>query len=250
MRLPRFFITPDSVRGEHITLHDSIAHQIQRVLRLRAGERIVVLDNSGAEFEVELLSVRSDEVTGRLIARTTSRTEPRVRITLYQALLKLDKFEWVLQKATEIGIAAFTPIVTERVARDDVSAKKMERWQRIVREAAEQSERGMIPPLREPINFAEAIRAIALDALSLIPYEEEHTTSLRTVLRKDLTGFQNPSGLRIHLFIGPEGGFSAAEIELAKRHHVIPVTLGPRILRAETAGLVAASAILYELGDL
>ena len=162
-------------------------------------------------------------------------TANRARVTLYQALLKADKFEWVLQKGTEIGIAAFAPIITERCVRDAVSAAKLERWRRIVREAAEQSERGIIPSLREPLPFAEAVQC--LGELSLIAYEDEQTQSLRAALQ------QYHDSQQIALFVGPEGGFSADEIALAQRQHITPVTLCPRILRAETA-------VLYELGDM
>jgi len=142
-------------------------------------------------------------------------------------------------------------VLCERSVRTEAGAHKRERWQRIVREAAEQSEGGIIPPLAEPMAFEEAVKNVGGDALAIIPYEEERTRSLRDVLRgKDLTGLEDPSGLSIHLFIGPEGGFTLDEIEFAIQHRVIPLTLGPRILRAETAGLVAASAILYECGDL
>jgi len=232
-------------------LEESVAHQIQHVLRLRAGQHVVVLDNSGAEYEVELEAATGGAMSGRIVARRPAGGEPRVRITLYQALLKLDKFEWLLQKGTEVGVAAFQPIVSARVVRAEVKPHRLERWQRIVREAAEQSERGIIPPLAEPMTFEQAVENVGRDALAIIPYEEERTRSLRDVLRgKDLTGLEDPSGLSIHLFIGPEGGFTLDEIEFAIQHRVIPLTLGPRILRAETAGLVAASAILYECGDL
>jgi len=195
--------------------------------------------------------VTAGEVRGQVVARRPAGAEARVRITLYQALLKLDKFEWVLQKGTEVGVAAFQPIVSKRVVREAVSAKQMERWQRIMREAAEQSGRGLTPPLREPAAFEQAVQNVGRDALGIIPYEEERAQSLREVLRPtDLTGFQNPSGLQVHLFIGPEGGFTPEEVEMARQRAVVPVTLGPRILRAETAGLVAASVILYECGDL
>lgn len=274
MSRARFFVTPDSIQGERIVFDAQSAHQIRHVLRLRDGQHVTVLDNSGLEYEVELDSAASEAAAGHVVAQQPARTEPRVRIRLHQALLKLDKFEWVLQKGTELGIASFVPLLTQRVVRADVGGQKRERWRRIVREAAEQSERGIIPSLCEPVVFEQAIGTVNPDTLSFIPYEEEHSQSLRAVLRRansarpqdpatdsrqgpsgqasrrgDPAGLQDSPGV-LNLFIGPEGGFTADEIEFAEQHGVVPVTLGPRILRAETAGLVAASAILYEYGDL
>lgn len=249
MRLPRFFIAPDAIHDKRAILSGAIAHQIRNVLRLGAGERVILLDNSGHEFEVELASV-SGEVLGRVVEKRLSAHEPRVKLTLYQALLKADKFEWVLQKGTELGIAAFTPIVSARVVRTEVSAGKHERWQRIVREAAEQSERGIIPHLSAPIPFERAVQAIMGQGLSMIPYEEEHTCSLRAALQANLSALADSTGLTINLFIGPEGGFTPQEIVFAREHQITAITLGPRILRTETAGLVTASAILYELGEM
>src|SRR5205807_6321184 len=116
----RFFVSPDSIRDGRVGLEESVAHQIQHVLRLRAGQHVVVLDNSGAEYEVELEAATGGAMSGRIVARRPAGGEPRVRITLYQALLKLNKFEWLLQKGTEVGVAAFQPIVSARVVRAEV----------------------------------------------------------------------------------------------------------------------------------
>ncbi len=139
---------------------------------------------------------------------------------------------------------AFRPVVSERCVRDEVSAKRLERWRRIVMEAAEQSGRGRIPNLTASIPFVQAIQEVANRGLSIIPDEQEHAQSLHALLKN------NQGAQIVNLFIGPEGGFSADEMQVAERHHITPVTLGPRILRAETAGLVAATVILYELGEM
>lgn len=128
---------------------------------------------------------------------------------------------------------------------EDVSKTKTERWWRILMEAAEQSGRGRLPTLRPAVLFPTACQEAAKSGLTLIPWEQEHETSLRSVLHAaDRPPFS------INLLVGPEGGFTEAELEQARRYGAVPITLGPRILRAETAGLVAASAILYALGDL
>jgi 16S rRNA (uracil1498-N3)-methyltransferase len=174
--------------------------------------------------------------------------EPRTKITLYQALLKLDRFEWVLQKNTELGAVGFVPMITERCiigSLEDISKTKTERWWRILMEAAEQSGRARLPTLRPAVMFPTACEDAARGGLTLIPWEEEKERSLRSVLREA----ERPP-FSINLFVGPEGGFTPEELAQAQRYGARPVTLGPRILRAETAGLVAAAAILHELGDL
>jgi 16S rRNA (uracil1498-N3)-methyltransferase len=246
----RFFIPPEWLTGNAVAIAGPQAHQIARVLRMRPGDRLVVLDDSGWEFEVHLLAVQPELVRGEVVGRRLAAGEPHTRITLYQGVLKGDHFELVLQKGTELGIVGFVPLVTARtVALDrDAPGKKHPRWQSIVQEAAEQSRRGRKPALRPAMPFAQACEEVSRCAeLKLLPWEEESQTSMRGVLRA-----ADPAGKEaaVHLFVGPEGGFTRDEVELARGYGLLPVTLGRRILRAETAGLVAAAAILYEWGDL
>jgi len=251
----RFFVPADCLKANLVTLGGPLAHQIAHVLRLRPGERITLLDNTGWAYEVELSKVTAQQAAGEVRRKSLATGEPRTKITLYQALLKGDHFELVLQKGTELGIVDFVPLVSERcvVAHLDQASAKATRWQRIILEAAEQSGRGRLPVLRPATLFAPACEQAARRSLSLIPWEGEKATSLRDVLgpRKE-TGKSPPTPrpFAINLFIGPEGGFSTGEIVQARGYGLLPVTLGARLLRAETAGLVAAAAIFYELGDL
>ena len=246
----RFFIPPEWLTGGAVAITGSQAHQIARVLRMRPRDRIVVLDDSGWELEVQLLTVQPEMVRGEVVSRRPVSGEPHTHITLYQGMLKSDHFELVLQKGTELGIVEFVPLITARtVALDrDAPGKKHSRWQSVIQEAAEQSRRGRKPALRQAMPFAQACEVVSRCAgLKLLPWEEETRTSLRGALRAaGLAG----SEAAVHLFVGPEGGFSEDEVDLAQGLGLQPVTLGRRILRAETAGLVAAAAILYELGDL
>lgn len=242
-RLPRFFVPPESFASGRVTLRGAHAHQLRHVLRLRPGERVILLDNSGLEYEVLLDALSPDECAAHVVAQRPSPNEPRLRLTLYAALLKHDKFEWLLQKGVELGVAAFQPLVTERCVAGEVGSSRLERWQRIVVEAAEQSERGLIPALAPAQPFSVSVAQAAAAGLSLIPYEDEHACSLRSVLRRHM-------GLPfLNLFIGPEGGFTPAEIDLARSHAILPVTLGPRILRAETAALAASASAFYEFPE-
>jgi 16S rRNA (uracil1498-N3)-methyltransferase len=243
----RFFVPPQSIRESRVLLRGSIVHQIRDVLRMRSGDEIVLLDNSGRAHRTELQMVEQDVVRGRVVDSWQLATEPSAHITLYQGLLKGQKFDWVLQKGTELGITSFVPVIAARClvgSVDDVSETRVERWQKIITEAAEQSGRAILPSLASPIFFEHACQQVGEGKLSIIPWEEERSRGLREVLQN------SPGCHEINLFIGPEGGFTVEEIDTAKSLSLVPVSLGPRILRAETAGIVAASAILFELGDL
>lgn len=257
----RFFVPPEAFERQPVTLTGDQAHQVRRVLRLRLGDRVTLLDGEGWAYEAALIALSEADAKFQLLRRWPAEGEPAVHITLYQAVLKGERFDWALQKGTEVGISAFVPLVCERNVVDDLDAieGKRERWLRIIREAAEQSGRGRLPVLRPAVLFPQAIAAsvAALPApiaplssksqpLRLILWEQERGARLRDLLRScNLT-----SDARIEVLVGPEGGFTAQEIDLARRHGVQPITLGPRILRAETAGVVAAALILYEAGEI
>jgi len=244
----RFFIPPEWIRGKRVTLDGPVAHQVHNVLRMHPGDRIRVLDNSGWARDVVLQVMGQDRVVGEVVRRTLAPGEPRTKITLYQGMLKSRRFEFVLQKGTELGIVEFVPLISDRTIIADLGDvdKRHDRWERIVREAAEQAGRGRLPRLESAMLFPRACeRAQRQGGLALIPWEGEHSLSLRAVLAQ-----QERKPFIVSLFIGPEGGFAPQEITLARQYGIQPITLGPRILRAETAGLVAAAVVLYELGDL
>lgn len=243
--LHRFFVPPERIRGEEVVLAEQ-AHQIRDVLRLKAGELIIVLDNEGREYEARLKAVGRSEVRGKVAEKREASGEPGVRITLFQSLLAREKFEWVLQKCTEIGVSRFVPVVTERsVVRDSgVKASRLGRWRRIIQEAAEQSHRGRLPELAQPVGFEDALDELRRFEVSLIAAPGAGNRSLRACV-----GGGKEAG-SIALFIGPEGGFTEDEVGQACRGGAIAFSLGERILRTETAAVVASSVILYEMGEL
>lgn len=249
-----FFVPPSSIQGNEVTLSGPQSHQIVRVLRMRPGDVIVVLDNSGWEIETELVAVDPNQVEGRVLHRRLAAGEPRTKVSLYQSVPRSKRFEPVLQKGTELGIVEFVPVIAERCIISDLEdvEKKRARWQVIIQEAAEQSRRGRKPALSRATLFARACeQARGTKGLSLILWEEEDSRSLRHVLRTPPPGREDHwPPFTINLFVGPEGGFAIDEVDLARRYGLVAVTLGPRILRTETAGIVATAAILYELGDL
>ena len=253
----RFFVQPGAIAQGEVVVAGPQAHQIIAVLRMKVGDRCFVLDNTGWQYEVEVAEVHSGEVRAKVLSRSLVTTEPRTKITIYQGLLKADRFEHVLQKGTELGVVAFVPTLCDRSvvgSLDDSRSSKLARWERIIAEAAEQSGRGKLPVLQAAAVFPQACSQAR--GISLIPWEEESAQRLRDALRHlALDGSSEARGARprpfaVNLFIGPEGGFTPDEIETARRYGIVPVTLGPRILRAETAAIAAASAVLYELGDL
>jgi len=247
-RLHRFFIPPEWIAKPKVTLSGQVAHQIKNVLRMRPGWQIEVLDNFGNEYVVMLTRVDRSWVDGEILTERLAQGEPSLPLTLYQGTLKAQKFEWVLQKGTELGVSEFVPVITERSVLADVEAveQKMLRWERIIQEAAEQSGRGALPELRPAMMLSVACRRAAqLDGVRLLAWAGASTAD---GLHAVLTQAELPP--RVSLFVGSEGGFSEKEVEIARQNGIQPVWLGQRILRAETAGVAATAAIMYHFGEM
>jgi 16S rRNA (uracil1498-N3)-methyltransferase len=209
------------------------------------GDQIIVLDNTGYEYAVAITELARQRAVGRITDKQPAQGEPRTQITVYQALLAREKFEWVVQKCTEVGVTRFVPVVTERsiVRRPQaITPARLARWRTIVTEAAEQSGRGRIPQLERPINFADALAGLGAFDRRLIASPQATGSSLRELLQAGRT-----EAVAIALLIGPEGGFSDEEVAAACEKGAVAMSLGKRILRTETAAVVASALILYEL---
>ncbi|HUN22929.1 MAG TPA: 16S rRNA (uracil(1498)-N(3))-methyltransferase [Anaerolineales bacterium] len=238
----RFFVPPSAIHKGEVHFPAEIARQMKHVLRLQSGTVLTVLDGSGQEYAAELRVLSSQHATAFITDSSPNPREPRTHLTLFQGLLKKDKFEWLLQKGTELGVSAFVPVQMARSVADAVSDSKFERWERIAQEAAEQCQRGKIPPIGEVLTFAEMCATWqGFDAV-LIP-------SLKEDSRKPLA-LPLPQGGRIGVVVGAEGGFDPAELALAQQAGAIPITLGVRTLRAETAALAACTLVLAACGEL
>ncbi len=250
MSAHRFFVPAEWLHGEvPLALTGDLARQLNKVLRLKPGDRIVLLDNSGLAYEAELLRLEPQAVYIRLVGSFSPQTEPRLRLTLYQALPKGEKFEWILQKGTELGVAAFMPLVAERTALqkpERISPQRLERWQRIIQEAAEQSGRARLPELGPVRAFEETLATLPAGMPCLMAALAPQAVPLQRVLEPLRAAPPEVMGL----FIGPEGDFSPTEVAQAARAGLHLVSLGPRILRAETAGIAASAIILYALGEM
>ncbi len=238
----RFFIPPDWISGDRVTITGDQGRQLKTVLRIGVGEQITVLDNTGWEYRTQILDIKRDSVICSVVGRSKCPNDPEMRIFIYQSVLKARRMDYAVQKCTEIGVSGFVLVISERCVAGRPSHGRVERWRQIIREAAEQSGAGRMPNLNSVMDFKQACERA--EGASLIPWEDESGTGIRAAL-SELGDVQS-----INVFIGPEGGYSMSEIELARRKGLIPVCLGKRLLRAETAGLVAATAILYEMDEL
>lgn len=221
-------------------------HQLHTVLRLPAGTQITLLDNQGNEFLTEIRQLTRDQAQGFVISQQPAAGEPVARLTLYQCSLKADKFEWVLQKGTELGIARFVPVISQRSIVRPAAAllKKYERWQSILREAAEQCGRGRVPVLAEPLGWDVAIKQA--QGVRLMPWEAsgDQAAPLVDCLREP------QDAIDVNVLIGPEGGLAPDEVAVALEAGWQVVSLGPRILRAETAAIASMTIIMAKLGEL
>lgn len=239
--MQRFFLRPEnflrSGTDEKIVIRDrDILHQINKVLRMRVSDKFIVLDNGGFEYLCALENLDENIASARITEKRKNAAEPELFVALYQSLpKKMELFEWVLQKGTEIGVSAFVPLITEHTERREIT--KRDRLKKILREAAEQSERGKIPSLSEPIDFEKAI-AENFDGISIILHSRGNYSSLSSKLPEIKTA------RKCRIFIGPEGGFSGKEIEQAQKTGFAVASLGPRILRTETAAVVVAGLML------
>jgi 16S rRNA (uracil1498-N3)-methyltransferase len=245
----RFFLKADQFSGKEVVFPPELAHQILHVLRLGEGDRVAVLDNQGQVHRVELHAAPGGRyVTGTIRETEPVTNEPGVHVSLCFGLSTRDKVEGILQKGTEIGVSAFYPFVSTRtrVQSTGLTAKKFARWERIIREAAEQSHRGRLPVLNPPLDFERCLAEVTQGhGLSLIASVKADLAGLP--LRQRLASF---AGKTIALLVGPEGGFSEDEIGQAIQSGCQVVSLGERVLRMETAAMVLPALVLHHLGEL
>lgn len=244
----RFFVAPENRKGEWALIDAAQTRHLQVVLRLEPGEVIGLFDGQGGEYTARLERLEGACYVARLLSMEQTSSEPRLRLYLVQSLAKGDKMDFVVQKAVEIGIAGIYPIYSERSIvslSPERAAKKVERWQSIAREACKQCRRSYIPPVFAVMNFEQYISQCG-PRPNILLYEDSQSQGLKSILQ-DKALFHGPE---MGIIIGPEGGFTPQEIKTARSSGIRIGGLGPRILRTETAGLVAASVILYECNEL
>jgi len=238
---PRFFISPEQVVGSRIIVSVEDVHHITTVLRMKAGEMLILSDGKGTEYTVKIAQVNGTEIATEIV-NESRRQIPYPRVTLGQGLPKSDKMDWIVQKATELGVWNIVPLITERtIVKVGDEKKRIVRWRKICREAAMQSNRVDIPAIGHILSFKDFLRTSNFEpgTLFLLPWEEG-TTPIKDALhgKSDVND--------IIVLIGPEGGFTTAEVEMAKGKGFHLVSLGPNILRTETAAVAVLSMIGYE----
>ncbi len=242
----KFFIEKDQIDQEKIYIIGSDVKHIKDVLRLRINDKVEVACD-GINYQCEIEEILKDKVSLSVSSKEEGKNESQVDLVLFQGLSKGNKMDLIFQKGTEIGIKEFYPVATYRsvVKINDIKKEqtKVVRWNAIVEEASKQSKRDFIPQVRNIINFREMLELLKGELNIIVPYEDEVLTTIKEGISNMKTG-------KINIIIGPEGGFEADEIQSLKEIGAQVVSLGPRILRTETAGLVAATIILYEVGNL
>ncbi len=244
--LRRFFVPPGSLRARHVTLGPELAHRLGRVLRFRVGDHVILTEGGPHEYEVQITAISGNALTANVVAEREPPPEPDVELMLYQSLIRANRFDLVLEKGTEIGVSHFVPVVSARSVvqgNGEPDSARSERWRRIVVEAAEQCGRGRLPAVDQPLQFEQAIRSGT--GLKLLSWEEERS--------QHLSAYVHSLRVRprvVSLLTGPEGGLEVAEVDTAREQGWVVVSLGERIMRSETAGIVASALVLEGLGEL
>lgn len=251
-----FFVEPFQIHTDTVEILGGDVNHVKNVLRMRAGEEVMISDGFGHEYVCRMEEFLEDSVKARILERREVSSELPSRITLFQCLPKGDKMELIIQKAVELGASEIVPVASKRCV-VKLDAKKEEnkrrRWQAIAESAAKQSGRAIIPEVKPVVNFAQALKQSETFDVRLIPYEcaaellESGEGSAMQKTRDVLAGIQR--GQSVGIFIGPEGGFEKEEVGAAINAGTRPITLGRRILRTETAGLCILSVLMFQLEE-
>ena len=243
-----FYVKNAQISGDKAVILGGDVKHIRDVLRYNVSDTLDICDDDGIRYLTKISGFDKETVFLDVLEKSDYTTEPSINVTLFQGLPKSDKLELIIQKTTELGVSAVIPVITERTVvkldEKDIN-KKVERWNEIAQEAGKQSGRQKIPTVEKPIKLKNLIENISKYDILLLPYECEKEMTLKTVLRN-----LKEKSKKVAIFIGPEGGFSEEEVDLlSKLENVRRVTLGPRILRTETAGIATVAMVLYELQD-
>ncbi|MBI4057033.1 MAG: 16S rRNA (uracil(1498)-N(3))-methyltransferase, partial [Elusimicrobia bacterium] len=255
--MPQFFVPAECISDGFFHLKGPEAHHLVRVMRYGPMDVLEIFDGKGKKYLARLDRILGTrEVEGTILSEVGG-VSPRYAVGLYFALVSREKVEEILEKGTEIGVSYFCPLLTERTGiklRSESKKSKLERWRQIILAACKQSGRPLLPPIVAPVSLDKAFGSSSQDLVremsyspgrevfSLVAWEREKSYTIQTALQDIKT--RMAEGSEIRLFIGPEGGFTEAEIDSAKNQEIRPVSLGPCTLRSETAALVASSLLL------
>lgn len=244
----RFFLPPEAIHHDRIRFPDTAYRQLHNVLRIKPGEQVIVLDNRGSQFQLQMDVISPQEVSGLVLAKSPANGEPSIHLRLFFSITQREKVEWILQKCTEIGVTAFFPFVsTYSLAREKgMDVSRLRRWEKIIQEAAEQCGRGRLPVLNGVATLREAVAKVSHRRdFNLLAWESEKDLHLHSLMNELMPRLE--PGRTVNIFIGPEGGFAEGEVELMKKAGFTSFSLGKRIYRVETAAMAACLLVLYEL---
>ena len=244
---PRIYVSPVSEGVGAIELADDTVRYLRNVLRLGPGDEVLFFDGTGWEYRGVIDRFEDRGGTARIVARQRIPLEIPIRITLAQGLPKGDKMEFIVQKATELGVARIIPFRSSRTIprrTEERAARRLERWRRIAAEAAEQCGRGDVPGISETLSFQEALGAAGPEQMKILFWEAERSRSIREILKQG----EARSAKDFFLVVGPEGGLSGEEAETARQAGFITASLGRLVLRVETAALAILAILQYECG--
>ena len=248
----RFFVDTrqiNPVQNQIIIINEDVKH-ISKVLRLREKDTVEICDGANMEYICKIQSVGKDNIKLSITEKKQSISEPPIKVMLYHGIPKGNKMDLIIQKTVELGVTEILPVEMKRTVvqfsggRD--KQNKVERWQKIALEAAKQSKRGIIPTVHFPVSFDDALEHSERNQLNIMPYENEDKKGFKDVIKS----LNSDNIDKVGIWIGPEGGLDEKEVIKASENGTYTITLGPRILRTETAGLTVLSLMMYELGDL
>lgn len=243
----RFFIEPSEISKERPAIEGRDAHHISAVFRLKPGDAILLVDGTGYEYQARIITSSKNLVTVAVVEKTAVQTESPVRVNVGQGYLKDKKMDMLVRHLTELGIARWTPVLTEYSVPQPATKKdstRMERWQTIAREAVKQCGRSRPPAIGAPVSLHDWMRDAHDQGLKIVFYEDEPLPLTR------IAAAVSAPPRDIQVIFGPEGGFSGKEIDLAKSNGFVTASLGPRILRAETAAIAACALLQHIFGDM
>lgn len=244
----RFFIDPDRIKASEFYLSGREARHLRVVLRMSAGDRVILFDGTGTEYAARIASVHSDRVMFEILETYSSPTEPQIKLTIAQALLKKRKMDGIIRQLTEIGIHHWRPFISPRSIPRPIEKKRLtqtKRWETIAIEAVKQCRRSSPPTISPPVAFDDILTASRDHSTRVILWEKG---TVPLVSRLPEPPFNEK--MSMILMLGPEGGFSQSEVESAEKAGFATATLGPRILRAETAALTATILAMHHSGGL
>lgn len=250
--MPHFYVKPENIRNGRFCIQGDESHHLLHVLRKKVGDCIKIFDGEHNAYRARIEHIQDKEITGSIESCEDSSKSPSVQTHLFQVLPKGSKFEFIIEKCTELGVSSITPIISSRCAKHippDRRDHNYARWKKIVESACKQCGRMDIPVIHEIQKISNVFCELDKNALHIMPWEGEAHKTLKNIFA-DYKQTPNTIPSAVHFWIGPEGGFTLGEVKVAEECGIQTVSLGERILRTETAGLVTLSLIQYELDNM